>query len=87
MRNAKTFRAVRKKVKIKAGRRAEIAGLPFAPGSEVEVIVVGPGTSKAKPAEKSIYDYTDSLIEKKRIPRYSMKRIEQIVHESRHSRG
>jgi hypothetical protein len=35
----------------------------------------------------SIYDYTESLIKKKRMPRYSMKQIEQIVHESRHSRG
>ena len=87
MQNARTFRAVRKNVKIKPGRRAEITGLPFAPGSEVEVIVVEPATSKVKPAEKSIYDYTESLIKKKRMPRYSMKQIEQIVHESRHSRG
>jgi len=87
MQNARTFRTVRKKVKIKADRRAEITGLPFAPGSEVEVIVVGPSTSKVKPAEKSIYEYTESLTKKKRMPRYSMKQIEQIVHESRHSRG
>jgi len=78
---------VRKKVKIKADRRAEITGLLFAPGSEVEVIVVGPATPKVKAAEKSIYDYTQSLMKKKRMPRYSMKQIEQIVHESRHSRG
>jgi hypothetical protein len=87
MQNARTFRAVRKKVRIKADRRAEITGLPFAPGSEVEVIVVGPATPKVKATEKSIYDYTQSLMKKKRMPRYSMKQIEQIVHESRHSRG
>ena len=87
MQNARTFRTVRKKVRIKAGRRAEITGLPFAPGSEVEVIVVGSAISTVKPAEKSIYNYTQSLIKKRRMPRYSMKQIEQIVHESRHSRG
>jgi hypothetical protein len=87
MQKARTLRAVRKRVKIKADRRAEITGLPFTPGSEVEVIIVGPAISKVKAAKKSIYDYTQSLIEKKRIPRYSMKQIEQIVHESRHSRG
>lgn len=64
MQNARTFRTVRKKVKIKADRRAEITGLPFAPGSEVEVIVVGPSTSRVKPAEKSIYEYTESLTKK-----------------------
>jgi hypothetical protein len=87
MRNTRTFQTVRKKVKINANRRAEITGLPFAPGSEVEVIVVGPATPKAAAVEKSIYEYTESLTKKKRVPRYSMKQIERIVHESRHSRG
>jgi hypothetical protein len=87
MRNTRTFQTVRKKVKINANRRAEITGLPFAPGSEVEVIIVGPATPKTAAVEKSIYEYTESLTKKKRVPRYSMKQIERIVHESRHSRG
>jgi hypothetical protein len=88
MQKTRAFQTVRKRVRIKANRRAEITGLPFAPGSEVEVIVVGPATSvESVPGEESIYDYTESLVEKKRMPRYSMKQIERIVHESRHSRG
>ncbi len=87
MQIAKSFRTVRKTVRIKAGHRAEITGLPFAPGSKVDVIVVGPATAKANTADRPIYDYTQSLLKTKRIPRYSMKQIEQIVHESRHSRG
>ncbi len=86
MRIAKSFRTVRKTVRVKTGHRAEISGLPFAPGSKVDVIVVGPATAKAKTADRSIYDYTQLLSKSKRIPRYSMKQIEQIVHESRQSR-
>jgi hypothetical protein len=87
MQTAKSFRTIRKTVKIKADHRAEITGLPFAPGSEVDVIVVGPAASKTKAPEGSIYDYTRSLSKKRRIPHYSMKQVEQIVHESRRSRG
>ena len=86
MQIAKSFRTVRKTVRIKAGHRAEITGLPFAPGCEVDVIVVGPTTAKATTADRSIYAYTESLSKRKRIPRYSMKQIEEIVHESRLSR-
>lgn len=87
MEKAKVLRAIRKKVKIGMGSRAEITGLPFAPGSEVEVIIVGPEPEKAKVSAKSIYNYTESLIRKKRVPRYSMKQIEKIIHQSRRARG
>lgn len=87
MQTAKSFRTVRKTVKVTAGRRAEISGLPFAPGSEIDVIIVGPATVKARTAGKNIYDYTDSLTKSKRLPRYSMKQIEDIIHDSRLSRG
>jgi len=84
MQTAKSFRTVRKTVRIKSGHRAEITDLPFAPGCEVDVIVVGP--AKATAASRPIYAYTESLTKRKRIPRYSMKQIEDIVHESRLSR-
>ena len=87
MQKQKLLRAVRKKVKVGAGRRAEITGLPFSPGSEVEIIVVGPGTGKDRGSEGSIYEFTKSLTRKKKIPRYSMKQIEEIVHQSRQVRG
>ncbi len=87
MARQKLLRAVRKKVKVGVGRRAEITGLPFSPGSEVEVIVVGPGIGKGKDSPESIYDYTESLTRAKKIPRYSMKQIEEIIHQSRQARG
>ena len=87
MERAKVLNAIRKKVKVQKGSRAEITGLPFAPGSEVEVIVVGPEKKRGKGSRESIYDYTKSLTRKKRIPHYSMKQIEEIIHLSRETRG
>ena len=81
------MRAVRQKVKVGAGRRAEITGLPFSPGSEIEVIVEGPAIGRGKDSPESIYDYTESLTRTKKIPRYSMKQIEEIIHQSRQARG
>jgi len=87
MDKTKVLRAIRKKVKVQRGSWAEITDLPFTPGSEVEVIVVGPEPKRAKRLRESIYDYTESLTRKKGIPRYSMKQIEEIVHQSREARG
>ena len=86
MERAKILRAFTKRVKVQKGSRAEITNLPFAPGSQVEIIVVGPEPKKPVGSAESIYDYTESLTRKKKIPRYSMKQIEQIIHQSRHSR-
>ena len=83
MERAKVLRAIRKKVRVRRGSRAEITNLPFDAGSEVEVIVVGPESKKGLGPAESIYDYTESLTRKKRIPRYSMKQIEQVIHSSR----
>jgi len=83
MDKAKVLRAIRKKVKVQRGSRAEITDLPFSPGSEVEVIVVGPEPKSVKELRESIYDYTKSLTRKKGIPQYSMKQIEEIIHSSR----
>lgn len=87
MEKAKVLRAIKRRVKVKSGNRAEIENLPFAPGSDVEIIVVGPEVNRDKGAEKTIYDYTRSLVSKKRLPRYSMKEIEAIIHQSRAVRG
>ena len=87
MERAKVLRAIRKKVKVRRGSRAEITDLPFTPGSEVEVIVVGPEPKRAKELRESIYNYTESLTRKKGIPRYSTKQIEDIIHQSRETRG
>ena len=87
MERAKVLRAIRKKVRVRRGSRAEITDLPFTPGSEVEVIVVGPEPKRAKGLRESIYNYTESLTRKKGIPRYSKKQIEEIIHQSRETRG
>ena len=85
MERAKTLRACTRKVRVQSGNRAEITNLPFAPGSEVEIIVVGPEPKKLVGSAGSIYEYTDSLTRKKKLPRYSIKQIEKIIHQSRHS--
>jgi hypothetical protein len=43
--------------------------------------------AKAKELRESIYDYTKSLTRRKGIPHYSMKQIEEIIHQSRETRG
>lgn len=87
MEKVKILRAIRKRVKVQRGSRAEITNLPFAPGSEVEVIVVGRERRPSKRADEKIYEYAASLVRKKRIPRYSMKQMEEIIHQSRSDRG
>ena len=87
MERAKVLRAIRKTVKVLRGSRAEITELPFAPGSKVEVIVVGPEPKRGKKLRESIYDYTESLARRKGIPHYSTKQIEEIIHHSRETRG
>lgn len=86
MGRTKILRAIKKRVKVQRGSRAEITDLPFPPGSEIEVIVVVPGSKKGLGPE-TIYDYTESLTRKKGIPRYSVKQIEAIIHQSRETRG
>jgi len=83
MERAKVLKAVKRRVKVRKGSRTEVTGLPFAPGSEVEVIIVGPDSKKGEGLRESIYDYTESLTRKKGIPHYSMKQIEEIIHMSR----
>ena len=56
-------------------REILIEGVPYSPGSQVEVTVL--------PSEKSNFEYTDNLVQKKRIPRYTLKEVEDIVHEYR----
>jgi hypothetical protein len=86
MQRARILRACTRKVRIQKGQRAELTDLPFAAGSEVEVIVVGPEPKKVAGSKPDIYKFTASLTRRKKIPRYSMRQIEDIIHESRQSR-
>lgn len=56
-------------------REILIEGVPYSPGSKVEVTVL--------PSGKSIFEYTDNLVQKKGIPRYTLKEVEDIIHEYR----
>jgi len=72
---------------VQRGRRAEITNLPFPAGSEIDVIVTAAPARKSKKIAASVYDHTAEVLRRKQIPRYSMKQIEDIVHQSRASRG
>lgn len=87
MKKTLVLRSLRRKLMVQRGNRAELTDLPFAPGSEIEVIVVGPQVKKLPEPVANIYNYTESLVRKKRLPRYSMRQIEKIIHDSRQSRG
>jgi hypothetical protein len=83
MKTVQAVQAVRTRVKVSSDQRVEIKGLPFQPGSEVEVIVVGSEKGQEGAAGQDIYAYTERLKKKKGIPRYTLKEIEQIIHQSR----
>jgi hypothetical protein len=56
-------------------REILIESVPYSPGSKVEVTVL--------PSGKSIFKYTDNLVKKKGIPQYTLKEVEDIIHEYR----
>jgi hypothetical protein len=61
--------------------------LPFPAGSEIDVIVTAVEARTNKKSAASIYDHTAAVVRRRRIPHYSMKQIEDIIHQSRASRG
>ncbi len=71
------MRAIKKLVEVDDEKSITITSLPFKPGSKVEVIVL--------PSERSedIFDFTDSLVKKRKIAPLSLKEVEKIVHEVR----
>ena len=87
MQNAKISQPIRKRVKVQKGRRAAITNLPFPAGSEIDVIVIAAQARPSKKRGESIYDDTAAVMRRKRIPPFSMKQIENIIHQSRASRG
>lgn len=87
MQNARVSQSIRKRVKVQRGRRAEITNLPFPAGSEIDVIITAAPARASKKRAESIYEHTAAVVQRKRIPHYSMKQIEAIIHQSRASRG
>lgn len=87
MKNAKFSQPIRKRVRVQKGRRAEITNLPFPPGSQIDVIITAAQARASKKSAESIYDHTAAVVRRKRIPHYSIKQIEEIIHQSRASRG
>ena len=75
----KAYRLVTRVAKTK---KIAVGRVPFPPGTTVEVIVRE--TSRdGRQKVASIYDYTRELVKQKRLPRYSLREIERIIHESR----
>jgi hypothetical protein len=87
MQNAKISQPIRKRVTVQRGRRVEITNLPFPAGSEIDVIITAAQARTSKRSGESIYDHTAAVVQRKRIAHYSMKQIEEIIHQSRASRG
>ncbi|MGH7964861.1 MAG: hypothetical protein ACRERD_24115 [Candidatus Binatia bacterium] len=84
MKAAEALQAIRQRVKVSRDQRVEIRAVPFQPGSEVEVIVVGPARGTKEEAEETpIYAYAERLKRQKGIPRYTVEEIERIIHQSR----
>ena len=73
-----TVRAFRKRTKVARDRGVSLKKVPFQPGTSVEVIVV-PARAEVPP----IYRLTAAAVKRRRLPQYSLKEIERIVHESR----
>ncbi len=72
------MRRFRKRIRVTEDQGVRLGRIPFKPGTLVEVIVLA-----AQGAEPPIYCLTGSVVKRRRIPRYSLKAIERIVHESR----
>lgn len=87
MQNAKASQPIRQRVKVQRGRRAEITSLSFPAGSEIDVIVTAAQARTSKKSSESICDRTAAVVRRKRIRHYSLKQIEDIIHQSRVSRG
>ncbi len=68
----------RRRIKVTQDQGVRLGKVPFKPGTLVEVVVL-----RAQGAEPPIYRLTGSVVKRRRIPRYSLKAIERIVHESR----
>jgi hypothetical protein len=78
MPRGKLMRAYRKLTRVAQDRGVRLGKLPFKPGTSVEVIVVPAGRP-----EPSIYQRTAAVVKRRRLPRYSLREIERIVHETR----
>ena len=83
MTKMQSLQAIRKRVRVSHDQRIEIGGLPFQPGSEVEVIVVARGDRQRRVKDQDIYGYVEKLKRKRGIPQYTLKEIERIIHQSR----
>lgn len=87
MKAARAVQAIRQRVKVSRDRRVEIKAVPFHPGSEVEVIVVAATPEQAEKPEANIYEYAEKLTKRKVIPRYTLRDLERIIHQSRGVNG
>lgn len=68
----------RKRTRVGIDRGVNLRRVPFKPGTPVEVIIL-----PARVEEPLIYGRMEAVVRRRRIPRYSLKDIARIVHESR----
>ena len=88
MKAAKAVQAIQQRVKVSHDRRIEItSGAVLHPGSEVEVIIVATTPEPTATQETNIYEYAEKLKQRKAIPRYSLRDLERIIHQSRGVNG
>ena len=87
MKTTRAVQAIRQRVKVSRDRRIEIKAVPFRPGSEVEVIVVASAPEQTRQQDATIYDYAEQLVQRKTIPRYTLRDLERIIHQSRGVNG
>jgi hypothetical protein len=71
--------------RVAKDKKIAIERVPFRPGTTVEVIVRETGKNGRRKIV-GIYDYTRELVKRKRLPRYNLREIERIIHESRGGR-
>lgn len=76
------MKAYRRVTQVTKDKKISIEQIPFRPGTTVEVIVRETSKDGGKKAV-NIYDYTRDLVKRKRLPRYGLREIERIIHESR----
>lgn len=76
------MKSYRQVARVPKNKKIAIERVPFRAGATVEVVVRG--TRKdGRQKGTGIYDYTRDLVKRKRLPRYSLREIERIIHESR----
>lgn len=83
MKTIQALQAIRQQATVTADQRIEIRDLPFQPGAMVEVIVVEQDGRQQGRKEPEVYGTIEKIKKKREFPRYTLREIENIIHQSR----